>query len=257
MPPLTVGNNKTLVPHLNANYLDGLSATKLQRRIASTCAVGAVASVSSTGAVVCRSFAGIPTTFGAGTNAYKVPAGVHKVEVRLWGGGGSGGDGDGYASGGGGGQGGMVDALVDVSPGDVLSFDVGAGGVLTYAGYAASGVQGADSTVGYAAGGTGTPAQILIAHGGSGGTSSFNGCDTETADGGTATAAQPALGLVEAEGASGGAGSCGSGAGIAGGAADSAGGGGQGGDFAPQSSDPNGHGRPGADGLAMVTPESS
>jgi hypothetical protein len=258
VPPFTVGKNKTLVPRLNANYLSGLSAKQLQRRIASSCATGAISSVSAVGGVSCRSFTGVPVTFGVGTKNYTVPAGVHQVEIRLWGGGASGGDGDGYASGGGGGQGGMIDALVDVSPGDVLSIVVGIGGARTYAGYADAGVVGGDSSVGFAAGGVGSPVQILIAHGGAAGTASFGGCNSAKGAGGAAAVtAQPAVGLVDAQGESGGAGNCGSGAGAAGGAVGNAGAGGQGGNYTNQGGDPNGLGRAGKGGLAIVTPTSS
>lgn len=52
-PPLAVSNG-TKVANLNADRLDGLDSTALQRRVTGTCPVGkAVRAVSSTGAVTC------------------------------------------------------------------------------------------------------------------------------------------------------------------------------------------------------------
>lgn len=55
VPPLTVGTNKTRVPYLNSDLVDGLDSSQLQRRVTGTCAGGAVQSVSATGAVTCAS----------------------------------------------------------------------------------------------------------------------------------------------------------------------------------------------------------
>jgi hypothetical protein len=52
--PFSVGSNQTKVPYLNADKLDGLDSTALQRRVASTCGSGAVTAISASGGVTCR-----------------------------------------------------------------------------------------------------------------------------------------------------------------------------------------------------------
>lgn len=51
-PPLKV-NNSTKVARLNADYVDGVDSTALQRRVTGTCADGAISSVTATGTVTC------------------------------------------------------------------------------------------------------------------------------------------------------------------------------------------------------------
>lgn len=53
VPPLTVGTNKTRVPYLNSDLVDGLDSTQLQRRIAAACPGGAITAVGTTGGVTC------------------------------------------------------------------------------------------------------------------------------------------------------------------------------------------------------------
>lgn len=72
----------------------------------------------------------------AGTYNYTVPSGVTSLRISLWGAGGGGGGGDsqvvgvyrGEAAGGGGGGGEFHAEEIDVTPGDVLTITVGAGG---------------------------------------------------------------------------------------------------------------------------------
>lgn len=53
-PPLSVGKNKTKVHNLNADFLDGLTSTKLQRRVSGTCPNGsAIRTVRAGGRVLC------------------------------------------------------------------------------------------------------------------------------------------------------------------------------------------------------------
>lgn len=53
VPPLTVGTNKTRVPYLNSDLVDGLDSAQLQRRVTGACAGGAISAVSATGTVTC------------------------------------------------------------------------------------------------------------------------------------------------------------------------------------------------------------
>lgn len=70
VPPLTVGTNKTRVPYLNSDLVDGLDSTQLQRRVTGTCPGGAVSAVGATGGVTCTA----------------IPAGPTKVSTSLpWG----------------------------------------------------------------------------------------------------------------------------------------------------------------------------
>lgn len=53
VPPLTVGTNKTRVPYLNSDLLDGVDSTALQRRVSGTCPGAAISAIGSGGAVAC------------------------------------------------------------------------------------------------------------------------------------------------------------------------------------------------------------
>lgn len=64
------------------------------------------------------------TTPGSGT--FTVPAGVTSVTIEGWGGGGPGGAAGGSVGGGGGGEGGYGTKVLTVSPGDTISYVVGA-----------------------------------------------------------------------------------------------------------------------------------
>lgn len=101
----------------------------------------------------------------AGTRNFTVPAGVYRIFVELVGGGGGGGGSGGPSVGGtGGGAGGYARKAIDVTPGQVISYTVGAGG----------------------AGGAGA------ANGANGGTTSFGGLFS--ASGGGAGQVNPATG---------------------------------------------------------------
>jgi hypothetical protein len=53
-PPLAVGKNRTKIRNLNADFLDGLTSAKLQRRVSGTCANGsAIRTVRPAGRVDC------------------------------------------------------------------------------------------------------------------------------------------------------------------------------------------------------------
>ena len=128
--PLKV-NRTTKVSHLNADLLDGLDSSALQRRAVGSCATG-TSSVGLTGALSCATPVTAFTTSGAHT--YTVPAGVTQVQVRMWGAGGGGSFNSnniqfpGSFSGSGGGQGSYVEVLVPVVAGQVLTATLGAGG---------------------------------------------------------------------------------------------------------------------------------
>jgi len=89
-----------------------------------------------------------------------IPAGVQWVRARVWGGGGGGAGGASSAIGGGGGGGGYVEGIIQVSPGDVYNYTVGAGG--TGGGAGADGNSGGQSSFSVAG-------VTLVATGGGGG----------------------------------------------------------------------------------------
>jgi hypothetical protein len=64
----------------------------------------------------------------AGANSWTVPAGVTSAVIKLWGGGGASGGTGGQEDPGGGGGGGYASKVLTVTPAQVLSFTVGAGG---------------------------------------------------------------------------------------------------------------------------------
>jgi len=87
------------------------------------------------------SVSGPSTTFSsAGTFSYTVPVGVTSLRAQVWAGGGGGGayagprEGSPGLSAGGGGGGGYSEAVVPVSPNQVISVSVGAGGIQFLAG---------------------------------------------------------------------------------------------------------------------------
>jgi hypothetical protein len=96
-----------------------------------------------------------------GSGTWTVPAGVTSATIKLWGGGGGSG-GQGYIDGGGGGGGGaFASKVLTVTPAQVLSFTVGAGG-------GAGGYNGFGQTVG-TAGVSSTHSTITAGGGGGGG----------------------------------------------------------------------------------------
>jgi hypothetical protein len=134
-----------------------------------------------------------PVVFNAaGTTTWTVPDGVTQLVLELWGAGGGGGrvaaaDGNGnFFKGAGGAGGSYLKALVAVTPGQVLSLGVGAGG--TGAGQTGntssdSGTSGGSTTVSIAGGGgwtaaAGGGAGASGTTGGSGGTASTTGTAT-------------------------------------------------------------------------------
>jgi hypothetical protein len=91
--PLSISGNSTKVAHLNADLLDGLDSTKLQRKVVSACgAAGSISAIHSNGAVVCgpRSYFAVVSSAGtlvrgsAGAKAVRLTgAGVDAGEYDV------------------------------------------------------------------------------------------------------------------------------------------------------------------------------
>ena len=144
-------------------------------------------------------------TFFSENGTYTVPQGVKDVSVTLQGGGGGGGgnvaDSD-SVPGGGGGQGGKIQVILPVTPGEVLTVDVGIGGA-----------SGATDPTSDSSGGNGGSSELLegsatlaTASGGLGGgevvPSSSGGLTSGTGgSGGQYSAMSPAVGLTATAGA--------------------------------------------------------
>jgi hypothetical protein len=145
--PISVNGNKVKVPSLNADELDGLDSTKLQRRVSGQCGSTAISSISSVGSVTCMTSHHL--VFSSGTATFTIPVGVTQIDIMARGGGGSGGTSAttaGLGRGGGGGQGGHTETLVTVTAGQVFAVNVGAGGVAPTAVHT-DGTAGKPSTV--------------------------------------------------------------------------------------------------------------
>ncbi|WP_248445995.1 hypothetical protein [Sinorhizobium meliloti] len=110
------------------------------------------------------------TTFAPGNYTYTVPAGVTRVKVRVVGGGGGTGDDFVRTENGNGGAARIIDAIVNVSPGTVVSGTVGSGGK---AGYVDSGGAGGTGTGRGGSGGSTATASGGSPGGGGGGGSSL------------------------------------------------------------------------------------
>lgn len=85
-PPLIV-NNSVKVSRFNADLLDGLDSAALQRRVAGTCAGGAISAVGSTGTVTCAALPSkVAVTAGFGyepTPAHTAVATVGGVTLNV------------------------------------------------------------------------------------------------------------------------------------------------------------------------------
>lgn len=82
-PPLIV-NSPTKVAKLNADLVDGLDSTALQRRVTGTCAGGAVTAVGATGTVTCAPLPGrINQSVAAGATALAGTIGGVNVNVNC------------------------------------------------------------------------------------------------------------------------------------------------------------------------------
>lgn len=106
-------------------------------------------------------------TYSVGTGTFTVPAGVVLITVEALGGGGGGGSGNennGEHGGGGGGSGGYQITDLFVTPGDVLNWQVGAGGAGLGSVYTGTAESGGDTFFG-----------AVISTGGAGGTAETNG----------------------------------------------------------------------------------
>lgn len=103
------------------------------------------------------------TQLTPGTYSFTVPAGVYSINVTACGGGGSGGSGDGGANNSGPGWGGggsnLISSVLSVTPGQVLTLVVGAGGLGSY---------GGGGKAGYPTRVTGTGVSFISAGGGGG-----------------------------------------------------------------------------------------
>ena len=175
--PLAVSNS-VQIPKLNASLLGGLSAAAFQARLNSSCTTG-IASVDATGTPTCAATFSSDVVFSTvGPATFVVPAGVKSVVADLYGGGGGGPYYCASAYAGhiwGGGQGGQVEVLLPVTPGDTLTLNVGGGGVHGF--QFAAGTPGGASTV--AVGGN----LVAVANGGLGGLDDATG--STGGDGGT------------------------------------------------------------------------
>lgn len=82
-PPLIV-NSATKVAKLNADLVDGLDSTALQRRVTGTCAGGAISAVSASGTVSCAALPGrINQGVAAGATAFLGTIGGVNVNVSC------------------------------------------------------------------------------------------------------------------------------------------------------------------------------
>lgn len=114
------------------------------------------------------------STTGAGSR--KVPAGVTSIDIEIWGGGGSGGGSNGTNDSGGGGSGAYSKLDNEsVTPGDTISYSIGAGGA-SVAGNTI-GNNGGDTTCNAATAGGGVGGAIITT-GGAGGSASGGDINT-------------------------------------------------------------------------------
>lgn len=202
-PPLKVNSSK-LVPKLNANFVGGLPASKLQRRVTGSCVTG-IGSIPASGAVSCAK----PTqlVFTA-DGTVTIPKGVTEITGEIWGGGGGGGTAfhatTYYAAqpGGAGGDGAFERVLIDVDPGEVLHVVVGGAGA---AGKFADPTQGNNYTDG-GSGGTSAlktaAGAVLAGAGGGHGGVSLN-CSADAAGGDPEALGSRVVGLESHSGAPG------------------------------------------------------
>jgi len=198
------------------------------------------------------------TTYNSGSGNFTVPPGVTSLQIELWGGGAGGGQGNGSSAGAGGGGGGAYckkNALV-VTPGQLVAYSVGTGGLgasLDDGGIGDNGVEStASSSPQYRAGegySLGQPTS-----GGDGGTASNGDTNTAGSDGVNPSGVNGGAG-----GAAGGAGGGAGGAGATNGVNDGLGvagtapGGGGGGGAAFGAPDDGGRGGAGAAGRIVFT----
>lgn len=144
------------------------------------------------------SFGQVTQTFTS-SGTFTVPANVYILKVEVWGGGGAGGGSNINKQAGGGGGGGAYtfNNSISVTPGEVISYTVGAGGVGVVAGNGSNG--GSSTFKGVNAGGGfgGLRATTVPGAGGTGGTGGFNGgsgrVGTSSTGGGGGSSAGPGI----------------------------------------------------------------
>ena len=110
------------------------------------------------------------TTFDTpGIHTFTVPDGVTKLDLTALGGGGGGGGGNDYG-GASGASGSLIAGTLSVTPGDIITVDVGGGGGYGYEASSSSGIGGAggSSTLGYNGGNGGSETWISTTGGGGG-----------------------------------------------------------------------------------------
>jgi hypothetical protein len=205
--PFGVNGNKVKVPSLNADLLDGIDSTGLQRRVSGQCGTTGISGVSATGSVTCMTSHHL--YFTGGIASFTIPAGVTKIEVLARGAGGSGGSSGtaaGLGRGSGGGQGGLTQTLVTVSAGQTYAVSVGAGGAAPTAAVT-DGAAGGRSTVILNPSADATKF-VAVASGGAGGhnaiaCASANGAQGGTGGGAPGPTGAGAIGVSMAGGAAG------------------------------------------------------
>lgn len=114
-----------------------------------------------------------------GPYTFTVPAGVYSIRISAWGAGGGGGSNT-LRAGGGGCGGAFSEGTFSVTPGNTLTINVGAGGVVASAGTNLSGGNGGNTTVTSA-----TPIINMSAGGGNGGATNASCYSAPTASGGS------------------------------------------------------------------------
>lgn len=165
---LPVGNGGTGAATLTANNVLLGNGTSAPLTVAPGTSGNVLTSNGTTWQSTALPVAGVNAqVYTSGSGNFTIPANVTKLKVTVvGGGGGSAGSVSGNTGGSGGGGGAAIKWLTGVTPGNTLSYSVGAGGT---AGTSAPGNGGAGSASTVATGTTGTPQTITTLTGGGGG----------------------------------------------------------------------------------------
>jgi hypothetical protein len=180
---LPVGNGGTGQTSLTANNVLLGNGTSGVQAVAPSTSGNVLTSNGTTWQSTALPVAGVNAqVYTSGSGNFTIPANVTKLKVTVvGGGGGSGGSVSGNTGGGGGGGGAAIKWLTGMTPGNTLSYSVGAGGT---AGTSAPGNGGAGSASTVATGTTGTP-QTITTLTGSGGGAGLAGGSGGSGGGGT------------------------------------------------------------------------